>query len=103
MSAGLTTDQNSDAKVDQGKLDKFAKDNLTAIGIDIGGTKIRAAVVQNRKLICEPVQISTPHGADVIVEDLLKIIGDFQKNMEMSFKVSVSPQLAWLIARLEKS
>ena len=52
--------------------------NEFAVGIDIGGTKIRAAVVQNRKLVCEPVQISTPQGSDSIVEALLKLITNFQ-------------------------
>lgn len=79
MASGLTKDSNKETQADQAKLDKFAKENITAIGIDIGGTKIRSAVVQNRKLVCEPVQISTPQGADAIVDDLLKLIGDFQK------------------------
>lgn len=73
MSAGL------DAQVDKAKLEKLAKENLTAIGIDLGGTKIRAAVVQNRRLICEPVQIATPDGPDAIIEALIKLILDFQK------------------------
>ncbi len=78
MSVGLTKGSDSESQVKQAKIDKLAKENLTAIGIDIGGTKIRAAAVQNRRLLCEPVQITTPNGPEAIVEALIKLITDFQ-------------------------
>jgi len=54
--------------------------NLTmpALGIDLGGTKIRAAAVLDNKLLGEPLQVPTPNGPDNIVRAILDLVITFQ-------------------------
>lgn len=53
---------------------------IPAIGIDLGGTKILAGLVSNCRLQGEPIKVPTPKGADNIVDAILKIITDIQKD-----------------------
>lgn len=55
------------------------KTKLPALGIDLGGTKISAALVQDHKVIGEPWRVPTPKGPDKIVEALLELIEKFNK------------------------
>lgn len=56
------------------------KTNLPALGIDLGGTKIAAALVQEHKMVGEPWRVPTPKGPDKIVEALLELIEKFKKD-----------------------
>ena len=51
---------------------------LPAVGIDLGGTKIRAAAVCGNEIIGEPRQVKTPEGPDNIIEALIELITEFQ-------------------------
>lgn len=55
------------------------KKDIPAIGIDLGGTKILAGLVANSRLIGEAVRVPTPSGPENIIEALLDIIKNFQK------------------------
>ena len=56
------------------------QNKIPAIGIDLGGTKILAGLVSNCRLQGEPVKVPTPKGAENIVDTILKITSDFQKD-----------------------
>ena len=45
-----------------------------AVGVDIGGTKIMAAVVNGKGLIGDPVKIPTPHGPENILNAILQLV-----------------------------
>jgi glucokinase len=51
---------------------------MPALGIDLGGTKIRAAAVLNNKLVSDPQEVPTPSGAENIVNAILGLIESFQ-------------------------
>ncbi len=53
---------------------------IPAIGIDLGGTKILAGLVNGSRLVSEPIKVPTPKGADKIIEAIFDIIADFQKD-----------------------
>ncbi len=55
------------------------KNDIPAIGIDLGGTKILAGMVSNSRLVGEPVRVPTPSGPENIISALLEIIADFQR------------------------
>lgn len=59
--------------------DKVDRHNIPSIGIDLGGTKILAGLINNSKLVSKPIRISTPKGPEKIVEALLEIIETIQK------------------------
>jgi len=61
-------------------LDQVLKTKMPALGIDLGGTKILAALVHDLKLASEPKRIPTPHGAAEILDALVGLIEDFQKD-----------------------
>ncbi len=52
---------------------------MPALGVDLGGTKISAAVVCDQQLATEPRLEPTPHGADKIVEAVLCLLSEFRK------------------------
>ncbi|MBS1989461.1 MAG: ROK family protein [Cyanobacteria bacterium SZAS LIN-3] len=54
------------------------KITMPALGIDLGGTKIRAAAVLDNKILGEPRQIPTPNGPENIVRAILDLIISFQ-------------------------
>ncbi len=55
------------------------KQELPALGIDLGGTKIAAALVQGHQVVGDPVRVATPQGPDKIIEALLELIERFNK------------------------
>jgi glucokinase len=59
-------------KVDSIKL------TMPALGIDLGGTKIRAAAVLDNKLISEAREVPTPSGAENIVQAIIDLIATFK-------------------------
>jgi len=61
-------------------LDSVLKTKMPALGIDLGGTKLKAALVCDQKLMSEPKRIPTPRGADKIIDALLQIIAEFRKD-----------------------
>ncbi len=61
-------------------LDAVLKNNLPAIGVDLGGTKLSVALVRDLKVIGTPRQVPTPSGAKKIVETIINLVNDFQKN-----------------------
>ncbi|MBX9686517.1 MAG: ROK family protein [Candidatus Obscuribacterales bacterium] len=56
------------------------KNQIPAIGIDLGGTKILAGLVSGCRLLGEPVKVPTPKGPDKIIDTILDIIAQFQKD-----------------------
>lgn len=61
-------------------LDSMLKNKLPALGIDLGGTKLSAAVVQDFKVVSEPRTVPTPHGSENIVNAIVELIQIFQKD-----------------------
>ncbi len=51
----------------------------TALGFDIGGTKISAAMFDGKSIVSDLVKVPTPSGAQAIIEAFLKLITDFQE------------------------
>jgi len=56
------------------------KPRMNALGLDLGGTKLAAAIISNSQLVTEVKKIPTPKGADKIVEAVISLIADFQKD-----------------------
>ena len=56
------------------------RNDIPAIGIDLGGTKILAGLVANSRLVGEPIKIATPVGPDNIIKAILELIAGFQKS-----------------------
>lgn len=52
---------------------------MPALGIDLGGTKISAAVVCDERLVTEPYQLPTPRGADKIIDTIMQMLSDFRR------------------------
>jgi glucokinase len=52
---------------------------MPVLGIDLGGTKISAALVREHKLNSEPVRVPTPQGPDNIIKALLDLVEKFNK------------------------
>jgi len=65
-------------EIDAKKLDSIAKSHLPALGIDLGGTKIRAAAVRDNEIITEAQQVPTPEGRENIIEAIVELIGKFR-------------------------
>jgi glucokinase len=61
-------------------LDSLLKTKMPALGIDLGGTKLSAAVVSEGSIVDEPVQISTPDTAKKIIDAIVNLIAPFQKD-----------------------
>lgn len=71
-------DRNSDPSIVNTNLDKLLQSNMPALGIDIGGTKISAALVSNSKLVSEPIKVHTPEGNENIIDALYEIIESYK-------------------------
>lgn len=56
---------------------KTAPDSARAVGVDLGGTKIRAAIIEAGKVIGEPIQVPTPENPSEIMDALVGLIGQF--------------------------
>jgi glucokinase len=61
-------------------LDNILKIKMPAVGVDIGGTKIMAAVVNCEGLIGDPVKIPTPSGPTNILNTILKLVEKFKED-----------------------
>jgi glucokinase len=51
---------------------------VAALGFDIGGTKISAAMYDGQALVSDVKKVPTPSGSEAIIAAFLKIIADFQ-------------------------
>jgi glucokinase len=67
--------------VDASKIDSLAKSRMPALGIDLGGTKIRAAAVRDNEIITESKQIPTPEGRENIIEGLIELVNMFRTDV----------------------
>ncbi len=61
-------------------FDQILKDNMPALGIDLGGTKIGCAPVAGFKVIGEPKKVPTPKGSDKIIDTLVGLIEEARKD-----------------------
>ncbi len=52
---------------------------MPALGIDLGGTKLSAAIVCDGRLLTQPIQVPTPLGSDSIVKAIFKVLSDFRQ------------------------
>jgi glucokinase len=52
---------------------------IAALGFDLGGTKIAAAMFDGHELISDVVKVSTPSGSEAIIEEFLKLVSQFQE------------------------
>lgn len=71
---------NSADKLTESDLDQVLKTKMPALGIDLGGTKIMAALVHDLKLASEPKKIPTPKGPSEILDALVGLISEFQRD-----------------------
>lgn len=67
--------------VEANKIDTLAKSHMPALGIDLGGTKIRAAAVRDNQIITESQQIPTPDGRDNIIDGLVELVNKFRSDV----------------------
>jgi len=65
--------------IERKTVDQILKNRMPAIGIDLGGTKLSAALVIDYQVVGDPKTIPTPHGPDKIIDGLLQLIAEFQK------------------------
>jgi glucokinase len=65
-------------------LDNLVKNKMPAVGVDLGGTKIRAAAIMDSQLVSEPRQVPTPNGPENIVQAVLDLVLGFQKEFVLS-------------------
>lgn len=70
--------------IDSPNLDAMLKKKMPALGIDLGGTKISAAAVSEFKLLEEPRIVPTPKGKEHIIDALLELIQEAQKEHILS-------------------
>jgi glucokinase len=56
------------------------KTDLPVLGIDLGGTKISAALIKDFKVSSDVAKVSTPSGSDKIIEALIGLIDEFSKD-----------------------
>lgn len=71
-------------QVESPNLDNLIKNKMPAVGVDLGGTKIRAAAIADGKLVSEPRQVPTPSGPENIVQAILDLVVGFQKDFVLS-------------------
>jgi len=65
-------------------LDKDSKLKMPALGIDIGGTKIIAAVVDSEAILSEPVKVHTPLGPDNILDTIFALTNKFTEEYALA-------------------
>lgn len=63
---------------------------MPAVGVDLGGTKIRAALVRDGQVISQPRQVPTPHGPENIINALVGLIREFQSEVEETDAVAIA-------------
>ena len=59
-------------------FDSYLKTRMPALGIDLGGTKLCAALVSERHAVSELVTVPTPSGPENIIEAIFGLIRQFQ-------------------------
>lgn len=64
--------------MESSNIDLLLRNSLPALGIDLGGTKIRAALVKEGRVVSEPRQIATPNGPDNIIKGIVDLAKAFQ-------------------------
>lgn len=69
----------SSADAKEKNIDTVLKTKMPALGIDLGGTNIRSAVVSDLKVIGEMRTRPTPKGKEHILDALVEVIQEFQK------------------------
>jgi len=74
--------------LESSSIDNLLKNSLPALGVDLGGTKIRAALVKEGRVVSEPRQIPTPTGADNIIEGIIELVRSFQAECQQVTGVS---------------
>jgi len=73
--------QSASKSATDGNLDSILKGKMPALGIDLGGTKILAAPVNEGRPLTEPIKEPTPCGGpQSIIAKLLELIERFQKD-----------------------
>lgn len=70
---------NGQQRLQTGSTTNMTKSKLPALGIDLGGTKLSAAVIADNRLISEEKKLPTPHGSDAIIQAIEDLIEHFQK------------------------
>ncbi len=70
----------ADSKTDKSKIDSLIKSKMPALGVDLGGTKILAAPISELKIVGEPRQVATPQGPENIINAILDLVAEFQKD-----------------------
>ena len=55
------------------------KSKVPVLGIDLGGTKIAAAIVQDNHIIGEPWKVPTPKGPEKILDTLIELMDKFNQ------------------------
>ncbi len=71
-------------KVPSNNFDVVMKSSLPAIGIDLGGTKILAAVVNDERIISEPIRRPTPVGPENIIACILDLVEQCRKDFTLA-------------------
>jgi glucokinase len=71
-------------KVEINNVDVVLKSKLPAIGIDLGGTKILAAVVNDQRIVSEPIRVATPIGTENIIAAILDLVSQCQKDFTLA-------------------
>ncbi|MDR3611949.1 MAG: ROK family protein [Candidatus Obscuribacterales bacterium] len=59
-------------------FDSYVKGKAPALGIDLGGTKLSAALVLDGAVKSDLVTVATPYGPDKIIKAILELIALFQ-------------------------
>jgi glucokinase len=60
-------------------FDSYVKSKMPALGMDLGGTKLSAALVSGGQPISDLISVSTPAGPEKIIEAILDLIARFQQ------------------------
>lgn len=66
------------------EIDQLARSTMPALGIDLGGTKIRAGAVRNGELISETRQVATPDNPEGIIRALCDLVEQFKKEIDLT-------------------
>ncbi len=67
-------------RIDSTNKSSVLRTKMPALGVDLGGTKLSAAVVCDQRLVTEVKQQPTPAGPDKIVDAILDLLADFKKD-----------------------
>jgi glucokinase len=59
-------------------FDSYVKSKMPALGLDLGGTKLSAALVSGNRAISDLVTVPTPAGPENIIQAILQLIARFQ-------------------------